>query len=172
MKWKICSVSLWVLCCLTSSSKWSAMFSSESGRMSFLSRLPWMWRARLTPAIAITRARRVTTAAVSMVSNWGEGLMTKAGGKFRSSDSTCWDQRLGSWRTEERLVLLGVKCPFLCSVLADFSCGSVLAGSYIRLTVTDWKLPEELDKDATVHMGAVDKTEEEPSPNIRLTWSI
>lgn len=129
LKWKNFNSSLWVVCCLTSPSRWSAMFSSEPGRMSFLFGLPWMWRAWLTPAIAITSARRVTTAAVSMVSNWRGGQMNaddQGRGRFLLSDYTCW---LGS-APEERRVLLRVKCPlcvasWLTSVVVTSSLGLI-----------------------------------------------
>lgn len=87
----------WALGCLTSPSRWSAIFSSESGSASFLSRPPWMWSARLTPAVATTRARRVTIAAVSMVSKrkrrFGWIPLSEADEGFWSSNCTCWLQK-------------------------------------------------------------------------------
>lgn len=110
----------YVVCCLTNPSRWSAMFSSElPGRMSFFSRPPWMWRAWLTPAIATTRARRVTTAAASMV--------------IRQERSDKEEKLKGGWQlvifTGEGLVLVSVRCPLCAGVLANFSGGNILTGS-------------------------------------------
>lgn len=63
---------------LTISIRLSAICSSDPGR-SFVFGLPWRWRARVTPAMATTRARRDTSTEVSMMSNSGGGRKTKAG---------------------------------------------------------------------------------------------
>lgn len=109
-----------VVCCLTSPSRWSAMFSSEPGSTSFLSRLPWTWRAWLTPAIANARARRVTAAPVSMVSNWRRGQMNSDDRGCRGLSCYTFLTSKGSApgrKQKKDSSWSGVKCPSLCSVL-------------------------------------------------------
>lgn len=51
----------------------------------------------------------------------------------------------------------------MCCVLADFSGGDILAGSYIHLAVNGFRTPGELEKDASVQRGMGDRMEEEPA---------
>ena len=125
VSWGVKSQRLWVVCCLTSPNRRSAMFSSELlGRMSFLSTPPWIWRAWLTPAIATSRARRVTTAAASMVVVWTGGGQMKADEKskrFQSSDSHLLTSAApGEQRKDSSwsgLVVLCARCSWLTSVV-------------------------------------------------------
>lgn len=85
---------------LTRPRKWSGMFSAETGKMSFFSSVLWMRRDWLTPVIAIIRARRVTTSAVSMFLNQGRGQISAS-----QQDSLAMQVHFLGW--DERLVL----CP-------------------------------------------------------------
>lgn len=128
--WRICNSDVWVICCLTSTSRRSAVFSSElPGWMSFLSKPPWTLRAWLAPAIAMIRVRRVTTAAVSMIFQLG-----RIADCYRSLQMMLFKQkRASSWAWFEFS---------LCGALARFIGGSQLSGSYIHLEVTSLKPPQ------------------------------
>lgn len=82
---------------LTISSKLSAIFSSDPGRRSSLSRPPWMWIARLTPAIATTRARRVTSADVSMALSGRGGRVPRADWDVGRGHTCCSEVLLRIW---------------------------------------------------------------------------
>lgn len=125
-----------LICCLTSPSRRSAMFSSElPGSMSFSSPPPWMWRAWLTPAIARIRARRVITAAVSMVWRWrgGQTEGEKVGW------ANFWNSQVGVLQSKrenhpDRGLVFS-----LCGVVMIFTGGIMLSGFIYTLRSGGWK---------------------------------
>lgn len=125
---------------LTISSTLSAIFSSDPGRSS-LSRTSWMWRARLTPAIAMTRARSITSADVSMSWNSGGDRKREAGWDVGGGHTCCSQELLRNW-----LHLFGFGSP-----LWAVSCGGdTLPWSNICLPASGRRPPGDLRSDANI----------------------